>query len=105
MVNSSFQKEKIMNDTEKKFPCEFEFKVRGKLEMVRPIDNCSCRCETCGFNPEEQKRRLKQGQLRSGPVVTILSFSSPEDKEGKPFYYVGLRSLHFPPRFRKEKDA
>ena len=94
----------MSNSTNQK-PCEFPYMIRGKIEIVRPIDSCRGNCESCGWNPAEQKRRLKQGQIRPGETVCILTFSDEHDKQGTPAYYVGLRSLHFPPRFRKEKEA
>lgn len=30
-----------------------------------PGINCNCACESCGFNPWEQKRRLKQGHFEN----------------------------------------
>ena len=92
-----------MSDLSKRKPCEFPFEIRGRIEIVRPVDSCSGKCESCAWNPAEQKRRLAQGEFRTGKIVCIYTYADEKDKKGTPVYYTGLRSLHFPPRFRKEK--
>ena len=46
-------------------PCAFpEFNEKNqKKHHAVPGVNCIYECATCGWNPEEQKRRLKEGRL------------------------------------------
>ena len=60
-------------------------------------------CEVCGWNPEEQQRRLARGKLVPGPVVTIRIYAGEDDKTGREEEYEGLRSLLYPPRYSKGK--
>ena len=42
---------------------------------------CNGACESCGFNPFEQKRRLKQGHFERGYVRHVL-----HNENGKPVH-------------------
>ena len=92
----------MSNSTNRK-PCEFPYMIRGKIEIVRPIDSCRGNCESCGWNPAEQKRRLEQGAIRTGPAIIIRVYAAESDKRGKRTICRGLRSLMFPPKYSKGK--
>lgn len=54
---------------------------------MKPLDcpgiNCNYACESCGFNPKEQKRRLSKGHFEKVLVLHILHNAS-----GKPIHTV-----------------
>ena len=47
-------------------PCNYKTIDRqtGKQKTVAPPVNCSEFCEFCGWNPEDLKRRLREGTWR-----------------------------------------
>lgn len=51
--------------SKKGFPCSRmawnEVKQRDELQRAAVI--CNFRCGSCGFNPQEQKRRLREGRF------------------------------------------
>ena len=86
-------------------PCKFIKPYtddNGKKAYGVYCDGCS-NCEVCGWNPKEQQRRLAQGKLEPGPVVTIRIYSGEADKRGQTAHYAGLKSLIYPPRYGKGK--
>ena len=48
---------------EMKAPCRFTYSGEKTMNDSYPDVNCSYNCESCGWNPEEQKRRLKKGHF------------------------------------------
>ena len=87
-------------------PCDFIVRQEdGTEKIVHPAVDCDKHCETCGWNPEEQTRRLEQGSIRSGQIAVIRIYSGENDNRGKPKIFRGLRSLVFPPLYEKEKEA
>ena len=82
----------------KKDPCLFVFRnERGKEELVKPVKKCDSNCRYCGFNPEEQKRRLEKGHFIRDGIAVILHYSDERDDKGTPLVYSGLKQLVFPP--------
>lgn len=43
-------------------PCGYRDKDNGR--MYYPDVNCDFHCEACGWNPAEQKRRLREGRMK-----------------------------------------
>ena len=85
-------------------PCEYIVsKEDGTEKIVRPAVDCDRNCDTCGWNPAEQKRRLEQGAIRTGPAIVIRVYAAESDKRGKRTICRGLRSLMFPPKYSKGK--
>ena len=68
----------------------------GKLKKVRPAVNCKKDCPHCGWNPNEQKRRLEKGKFVNDAVVVIRHYADEKDLEGIPVVYSGLYHLVFP---------
>ncbi len=68
----------------------------GKPETRRPAITCKKDCIHCGFNPQEQKRRLEKGHFRDDAVVVIRHYAGENDLEGVPVVYSNLRQLVFP---------
>ena len=92
-----------MKEIRRPKPCEYIVrKEDGTEKLVRPCVDCDKHCETCGWNPEEQQRRLELGIIRTGPAVVIRIYSGENDNRGKRRTVKGLRSLIFPPLHKKE---
>ena len=54
-------------------PCRFEYtNDDGKLVDAFPGVNCGFDCDTCGWNPEEHKRRMETGEW-----VRITEYRAP----------------------------
>ncbi len=54
-------------------PCLFISKGKnGKREDSYPGIGCSLDCKSCGWNPEEKKRRLKEGHFEVRSVTHSL---------------------------------
>ena len=69
------------------YPCShLEIKDTGDVELSTPPIDCSGRCERCGFNPTEQKRRFAEGWYFNDGVF--------KDSESEKVY-TGLKRLHF----------
>ena len=47
-------------------PCAYEEynKKKGDYIILYPDVDCNCHCESCGFNPAEQERRLETGEFK-----------------------------------------
>ena len=45
-------------------PCAFTVFRRGKMKKARPAVDCREFCDYCGFNPQEQERRMRGGRFR-----------------------------------------
>lgn len=54
--------------------CRFLLDEDGKEKLIAPGVNCSLNCDTCGWNPEEQERRLTQGRMETNDGITKLVF-------------------------------
>lgn len=67
------------------YPCShLAIKDTGEVELSTPPIDCSGRCERCGFNPTEQKRRFAEGWwFNDGVLKTETGVQ------------VGLNRLHF----------
>lgn len=54
-------------------PCIYAGKnKRGGRDDAYPTVNCSLNCRTCGWNPVERKRRLRQGRFETRTVIHEL---------------------------------
>lgn len=43
-------------------PCVFTYTTRSKqVHRAVPLVDCDMKCDTCGWNPAEQQRRLETG--------------------------------------------
>lgn len=51
--------------SKKEFPCSRMAwnEVKQRDEMQRASVICNYRCDFCGFNPKEQKRRMREGRF------------------------------------------
>ncbi len=77
-------------------PCIFYGEgENGKYGHMKPAVNCTKNCVTCGWNPLEQERRLKEGHFVKDATVIIRHFSSEQDNRGTPVPHTGLRQLRF----------
>ena len=54
-------------------------KTSGKYKMLFASVRCNYKCETCGFNPEEQRRRLNEGHY----VTETITHELHDDKMTK----------------------
>ena len=45
----------------------------GKVSDAYPHINCDFKCDSCGWNPAEKKRRLEQGEFK--PVTSRMSWN------------------------------
>ena len=62
-------------------------KTLGKYKMLFASVRCNYKCETCGFNPEEQRRRLNEGHFVTQTITHELwndSHTKVEDRITKP---------------------
>ena len=79
--------------------CIFEgVEENGKKATMKPAVNCNKKCESCGWNPEEQARRLKEGRFVKDATVVIRHYINEQDNRGTLVAYAGLKQLRFPPR-------
>lgn len=62
-------------------PCTYQHysEIRKRMEILTPAVDCSMDCDTCGFNPWEQSRRLEEGHFVKRGRVKKLIFKPYKD--------------------------
>ena len=72
-------------------PCEYEFYEEKKQKNVTswPAVDCDYDCLHCGWNPEEAKRRMKEGYF------TYSNVRKNAETSGMIILENPVRSLHF----------
>ena len=95
-----------MNHSVKQRPCPYvePFIEEDGKKSHGVYCNEKC-CASCGWNPAEKERRLREGQLKPGPAVTIRTYSGETDNRGQVTHYVGLTCLIFPKKNSGGKSA
>lgn len=63
-----------------KAPCGYSYYDRRKHHDVSayPQIDCGYNCDTCGFNPEEHRRRLSDGRFDNVRGINTLFFKRRE---------------------------
>ena len=60
-------------DSNYEFPCKTYLpNEKGGLTWSKPKIMCAKKCASCGWNPEEQERRLKTGKIDERTVTHVL---------------------------------
>ena len=85
-----------MNHSVKQRPCPYvePFTEEDGKKSHGVYCNEKC-CASCGWNPAEKERRLKEGHFVDNGVAVIRHYTCEEDKKGKPVVYEGLKQLRF----------
>lgn len=78
-----------------KYPCNHPLRnCPGKFSAT-PIIGCMYKCSSCGFNPEEAKRRLNEGEFRVlNSPVKVTTIGSKGEELGVE-YYNNIKSLFY----------
>ena len=89
-------KEKFM-ESNTRCPCMYESRnKKGEKQMKKPAVDCDFNCPYCGWNPEEQKRRLEKGRFTKDEPVLVHVYADEDDKVGEMTAVLGILHLVFP---------
>lgn len=79
-LRTAEQKALDFEKVRKKCPCAF---VDDRHYVYPPID-CEMKCNECGWNPKEQSRRIRSGNLHYNRITKIRKlYFSKKGKENK----------------------